>query len=252
MRSTSWTPGMVLRTDHTKKTFSIVATLNYMIATLLQYSLILVFLHIFQIVAWKKILKVSLSDNLIPIFRTSCLSLVMIVLSLRSRIFSPLDNSRPSATKDDPVFKNRLRPSWQPPPFVFPIVWSIITILRVVSSVLIAKSTGTVLCPPIFAIAAHLSIGDTWNTINNVDNRLGTAALGVLFVLASAFYATYTYYKQLPIAGIILAPSCVWLSVATALVFSIWRVNMKNYNNPTFFPSVEEAQPSRWKSPFNK
>jgi benzodiazapine receptor len=71
----------------------------------------------------------------------------------------------------------------------------------------------------------HLSIGDTWNTINNVDNRLGTAFGGVMVVLGSVLYTTYKYYQTLPLAGMILAPSAVWLSVASFLVYTIWQLN---------------------------
>jgi tryptophan-rich sensory protein len=53
----------------------------------------------------------------------------------------------------------------------FPIVWSAITVLRAASTVLVYLRTNTLLCWPVFAMALHLSLGDTWNTINNVEVR---------------------------------------------------------------------------------
>ena len=99
---------------------------------------------------------------------------------------------------------------------------------------------------------AHLSIGDTWNTINNVEQRLGTAFFGVLFVLGSVIATVGKYYEALPLAGKVLAPSAVWLSVATVLVFSIWRLNFENFNYPSLLPSVEEGDVKPWKIPLFK
>ena len=141
--------------------------MSYVGATSTQWSFIMIFLHLFQI-GLRKL------PNILPSFVNSNYATSVIVsaffffMSVRSRVFSPLDNSRPSASKDDPVFKDRKRPSWQPPPLAFPIIWTSIGLLRTISSVLIWKSAGTILTKPIFYMMAHLAIGDTWNTINNV------------------------------------------------------------------------------------
>lgn len=173
----------------------------------------------------------------------------MLGLSLRSRVFSPLNNTRPKATYDDPVFKNRLRPSWQPSPKVFPVIWSSISILRTAAAFAVYKKTGSLTSAPLLAFYAHLAIGDTWNTINNVEGRLGTAFLGVLFVLASVLFTTQSYFSVLPVAGYFMAPTCLWLSIATALIFSIWRLNYDRFNGPSLLPSKEEGPPSKWKVP---
>ena len=49
----------------------------------------------------------------------------------------------------------------------------------------------------------------------------------IFLVLGSVFGATMSYYRAVPMAGYILAPSCAWLSVATVLVCSIWSLNGK-------------------------
>jgi hypothetical protein len=52
-------------------------------------------------------------------------------------------------------------------------------------------------------------------------------------------------------AGKILSPMCVWLSVASALVYSIWKLNSKFLNDrPSLFPSIEEGPRSTWRIPF--
>jgi len=175
---------------------------------------------------------------------------LFLFLAVRSRIFSPLDNSRPSTSNNDPVFKGRLRPWFQPPPIAFPFIWSTIAFLRAISTTIIFNTTGTLLCTPIFALALHLSIGDTWNTINNVERRMGTAAFTVPAVLGSAAYVYYSMAQINKVASWVIAPMVAWLSVATCLVFSIWRINYKLAGAPSLFPCKEEGPPSRWRIPF--
>ena len=112
---------------------------------------------------------------------------------------------------------------------------------------MIYRTSGLV-SKPIMAMMAHLSIGDTWNTINNVERRMGTAALGVQIVMASVYYAVFQYYKANKLAGKILAPSAVWLTIANFLVVTIWRINTPLR---PLFPSKEEGPPSKWRMPLN-
>jgi benzodiazapine receptor len=78
---------------------------------------------------------------------------------------------------------------------------------------------------PLIAMMAHLAIGDTWNCINNVEQRKGTAVAGVAFVWASVMAVIYLYWQALPIAGMVLAPSGLWLTIASCLIYSIWKIN---------------------------
>lgn len=237
----------------TKKTFDGLAALSYVGATATQWTLIVSFLHLLQLKALPFVQKSVTSNPKLPAsLPTGIVTTLFFFLSLRSRLFSPLDNSRPAASKEDPVFKDRLRPWWQPPPLAFPIIWSTISILRTISSTLVWKATGTLLSVPTFAFILHLCIGDTWNTINNVEKRLGTSVLGVLFVLASVYNLVYQYYQTLPLAGKIIAPSAVWLSVATFLIYSIWRLNSQLFDRPSLFPSKEEGPACKWKMPFSR
>jgi tryptophan-rich sensory protein len=266
-KSSTWTPGSAVSS---KKTLDPAALFNYVAATGTQWTLIVGFLHVLQFQVLDKLkgafpalpsdIPVALAKlyssfqllfpTLPSILPFAIVSVFMLFMSLRSRVFSPLDNSRPSASKDDPVFKNRNKPSWTPPPLAFPIIWTTIALLRTISTVLVYKTTGTLLCLPVYAIMAHLSIGDTWNTINNVEKRLGTAVLGVFFVWSSAVATTYLYYKTLPLAGKFLAPMCVWLSIASLLVYSIWRMNSLVGGKASLLPSKEEGPPSPWRLPF--
>jgi benzodiazapine receptor len=148
--------------------------------------------------------------------------------ALKSRVLNPLLNKRPQPKNlelDDDASK-RVMPSWTPPGVVFPIMWLlIIGPMRAASSVLVYQAAGSFANPAILSLMLHLSIGDVWNTINNTERRYGAAVTGVGAVLVSAASAAYQYSLVDEIAGKVLGATCIWLTVATALITATWQLN---------------------------
>ncbi len=153
-------------------------------------------------------------------------------LSLRSRLFSPLPANRPPRGgfnvdgKRVPTPADTIRPWWTPPGIAFPFIWLTITGLRAASTLIVFKATGRALfSPPLLLLALHLAVGDTWNSVTNVEQRKGVSAVGVLFVWTSVVAAVKAYYNAVPLAGCVLAPSAVWISIASVLTWTIWKIN---------------------------
>jgi len=159
---------------------------------------------------------------------TPLVPMLFAFLSLRSRLFSPISARRPprggfegKATPTDIK-----RPSWTPPGIAFPFIWLAITGLRATSATIVWRAGGRALCTaPLLTLVAHLCVGDTWNCVTNAERRLGVSAVGVIAVLASIYKAVYTFYTVTPLAGFILAPSAVWISIASVLTWTIWSIN---------------------------
>lgn len=183
---------------------------------------------------------------------------LFLVLSLKTRVFNPLNNKRPEldkavageATKG---FNDRVMPSWTPPGVTFPIMWVLIVApLRAYSTclVLAAHGGGSLLDPSVLALLLHLSIGDTWNTINNAERRLGAAVPGVFCVWLSVLNAARIYGDADPTAGACLAATAVWITVAGALIADTYRVNNADGDEP-LYPYVGQASTEfAWTLPF--
>jgi len=167
-------------------------------------------------------------------------------LALKSRVLNPLANNRPQrktleAAKpandnDDKDSKTntttneqtsqRIMPRWTPPGVVFPIVWLlIIGPLRAATASMIYATTGRYACLPLLSLLLHLSIGDVWNTINNVERRYGASVVGVGFVWLSKAHAAYQFSRVDAVAGKLLGATLVWLTIAATLVAATWRLN---------------------------
>jgi tryptophan-rich sensory protein len=170
-------------------------------------------------------LQTFLLPRLTPPASTAVVAAFFLFISFASRKFSLLDSSRPSLKSERDAISASKRPSWMPPPLVFPIVWTSLGVLRTAAATLVWQATGTLLCPALAIFCAHLAIGDIWNSINNQERRLGVASVAVIFVWGSASLAVWNYSLVAPFAAKLLSPLVVWLTIATALVWDIWRIN---------------------------
>jgi len=167
-------------------------------------------------------------------------------LSLRSRHFSFLDSSRPNRAKQGGAATptNVKRPAWTPPGVVFPLIWLTITVLRATSASLVYRAAGSRLFSlPLLCLVGHLAVGDTWNTITNIEKRLGVSASACGIVAVSVYAAVYFFYDVSPLAGLILAPSALWISVACFLTMEIWKLNEPR---ESLVPRVGDGKASKW------
>jgi tryptophan-rich sensory protein len=209
------------------------AALVYKLGTILQIGVMILVLLGME----KLVILIDNNSSLPSWFSTLVTGLFFTLFSIRSRIFSLLDNTRSRQTYDQVI-----RPRWSPPPLVFPIVWMIIAVLRVISSVLVWQEMNhQLLVLPFILFVIHLALGDTWNTIFTVERRLGAAVpVVILGPWLSAIVVTAVYWQTNPLAGMILSFSCVWLTVAAVLVFRIWQLNGSEPLYPLKLTPVEK------------
>jgi len=221
---------------------------GYIYATLVQFGLISCALKaldfVFCRLHWDALAKINLlglgGAALPGRVKSTTVFLFFLFMAFRSRVFSPLDNSRPTLSSETKEIQERKRPSWCPPPIAFPIIWTTIGILRAASSLIVWNALGgKFLVGPIMIFLGHLCVGDTWNSINNVDKLYGVATLTMVFVVATVCLADYAYFTVSRKAGLVLAPSAVWIVTASFLVFSIWKLN----DRPPLYPVKKTSSP---------
>lgn len=204
-------------TDWANPRWDVAATLTYLGATLTQVAGMTGLLWGMDgVMGW-------LAEETLPAWAMTVIPCAFLAfITLRSRLFSWLDNTRNSGR-----YQSLQKPRWAPPPLAFPIVWMSIAVLRITSAYLVWSTLDqTFLCWPLVLYVVHLSLGDTWNTIFTVEGRLGAAVPMVLMgPLLSVVVLTASYFQVLPLAGWVIFPSLVWLTVATALCISLWRLN---------------------------
>jgi tryptophan-rich sensory protein len=137
----------------------------------------------------------------------------------------------PNEVPGDPVwYANLKKPKWNPPGWLFPIMWLIIS----KPTQLIAVRKIVKACPGIgdlntrFAFlvyCAHLSLGDAWNKVFFGLQCPGRGVAIIITFWSLLWTSAYLFYQIEPSAGLFLLPTCLWVTVASALNISIYNLN---------------------------
>lgn len=134
----------------------------------------------------------------------------------------------PKVVPASPEWYSKLRkPSWNPPGWVFPIMWLIVskpTQMVAMSKVLKAgpdKFPGSILS----LFCGHLALGNAWNKVFFGMQCIGRGTAIITMFYAMLWASTYAFYQLDPSAGLFLLPTCGWVTVATTLNWSIYLKN---------------------------
>jgi translocator protein len=118
-------------------------------------------------------------------------------------------------------------PSWQPPPYLFAPVWTILYILMGISLAIIwlkeipyqAKKTTYTL------FAVQLIFNFLWTILFFKQHLIAIALVDILLLLHTIFLLLFFMSQISKLATWLLVPYCLWVAFATYLNFTIWMMN---------------------------
>lgn len=119
------------------------------------------------------------------------------------------------------------KPGWRPPNWLFGPVWSILYLMIAVAGWLIWRAAGDTAAgqAALAVYAVQLLFNAGWSAVFFGLRRPDLGLIEVL-LLWSAILATILLFLSIrPLAGYLLVPYLIWVSFATLLNFSIWRLN---------------------------
>uniref|UniRef100_A0A1B6MSK1 Translocator protein n=1 Tax=Graphocephala atropunctata TaxID=36148 RepID=A0A1B6MSK1_9HEMI len=119
-------------------------------------------------------------------------------------------------------------PKWRPPRMAFPIVWSGLYTGMGYASYLVWKDGGGFEGPaqlPLAMYGAQLALNFSWSPIFFGMHSLKGAFINILLLDVAAAWTAYRFHEVTPLAGYLMLPYLVWLSLATALNYRIWQDN---------------------------
>ena len=118
---------------------------------------------------------------------------------------------RPNVTPGDPNWYAELKkPVWNPPGWLFPIMWLIVskpTQLAAVARLLQQPTTKLV---PLAVYCSHLALGDSWNTVFFEYQSPGRGAAVILCFYAVLLSSAFLFYQEDTLSGLLLLPTCGW------------------------------------------
>ena len=119
-----------------------------------------------------------------------------------------------------------VKPSWSPPAWLFGPVWTLLYLLMAVAAWLVWREGGwTKQRRPLALYCAQLVLNAAWTPLFFGLRQPGLALAGIALLWCAILATLLTFAPVQKLAAWLLAPYLAWVSFATALNFSLWRLN---------------------------
>ena len=118
------------------------------------------------------------------------------------------------------------KPSWNPPAWIFGPVWTALYLMMAIAAWLVWRRGGwAVQRRPLTLYLVQLALNAAWTPLFFGLKMPGPAFAEILLLLG-AIIATACAFRRVSKAGAaLLVPYLAWVSFATFLNFTLWRLN---------------------------
>lgn len=119
------------------------------------------------------------------------------------------------------------KPSFSPPSWIFPIVWTILYLLMGIAAykVWIKGKQGEKNTKALVLYILQLILNFFWSIIFFRFNLYGVAFFELLLLIIIVIMTTFEFYKTDKIAAYLMIPYILWLSFAGVLNYTVWMLN---------------------------
>lgn len=118
------------------------------------------------------------------------------------------------------------KPAWTPPAWVFGPVWSALYAMMAVAAWLVWRRGGwTAQWRPLAWFLLQWLLNVLWTPLFFGLHRPGLALMEITLLWAALATTLLAFWRVKTAAGVLLVPYLAWVSLATALNFTIWRLN---------------------------
>jgi tryptophan-rich sensory protein len=115
------------------------------------------------------------------------------------------------------------KPSWNPPAWLFGPAWTLLYTLMAVAAWLVWKRVG--FSRPLALYFVQLALNAAWTPIFFGAHQLGWALIEILVMWIMILLTLLSFRRVNPTAGWLFLPYLAWVSFATHLNFTLWRLN---------------------------
>lgn len=124
-----------------------------------------------------------------------------------------------------PWYANLRKPRWTPPNRLFGPVWTVLYVAMAIAAWLVWRKAGLTAVPmQLFLLQLLLNVA--WSAVFFRLRSPGPAFAEIVVLWFAILATLIEFWRAVPAAGWLLLPYLIWVSYATALNFSIWRLNI--------------------------
>lgn len=126
----------------------------------------------------------------------------------------------------DGWYRTVVKPAWNPPDWVFGPVWTTLFVLMGISAWLVWKPAGfQKAVTPLSLFAVQLILNVAWSWIFFGMHQIGWAVVEIVILWLVILATIITFFRRSKPAGWLLVPYLGWVTFASVLNFTIWRLN---------------------------
>ncbi|QGQ22024.1 tryptophan-rich sensory protein [Gimesia benthica] len=123
-------------------------------------------------------------------------------------------------------YKTIEKPMWNPPDSVFGPVWTTLFLMMAIAAWMVWKPEGVKAARmPLTLFAGQLSLNVAWSWIFFGMHEPGWAFAEIVILWLAVTATTVTFFRYSSVAGWLMVPYLAWVSFASVLNFTIWRLN---------------------------
>jgi len=119
------------------------------------------------------------------------------------------------------------KPSWNPPPWIFGPVWSLLYMMMAVAAWLVWREGGWKRNGRTLGLfLLQWLLNALWTPLFFGMHRSGLAFAEIIMLWIVLAATLRLFWRVSKVAGVLLVPYLAWVSLAAALNFAIWRLNI--------------------------
>ena len=126
-------------------------------------------------------------------------------------------------SQPDAWFNALAKPSFMPPTWLFPPVWSLLYFLMAIAAWRVYRIEGVRAAIVLWFV--QLVANAAWTPLFFGLHRVGFALADIVVLVALIVATTIAFFRRDRVAGALMIPYLVWVCFATALTYAIWKLN---------------------------
>ena len=116
-----------------------------------------------------------------------------------------------------------IKPAWNPPSWIFGPAWTLLYTLMAVAAWLVWKRVG--FSRPLAFYFVQLALNAAWTPIFFGAHQLGWALVEIILMWIMILLTLLSFRRVTPTAGWLFVPYLAWVSFASFLNLTLWRLN---------------------------
>jgi tryptophan-rich sensory protein len=130
-------------------------------------------------------------------------------------------------------YPSLVKPSWNPPNWLFAPVWTVLYGLMAAAAWQILESDNPNKGIALSVFVLQLAFNGLWSWLFFGWGKFGLSTIECAVMWVLILVTLLLFWKIKPVAGALLLPYLAWVAFATFLNFTIWRLNPDGPNTTT-------------------